>query len=213
MTDRPPNAERALNLTRVAWLVSIAAPALLIALLGLVKAASSPAAEFPAPEAPAESTLEEECIEWEEGVVECEPAEEPAETGPYPPEECLLRTARARVISNPSRNRLRLVVGYSTVVPTRAYLDFEMRSGGASLGLGVVRRHLGRSGVLRLRESLGEAQMERAQDATDFLLTVDIPSTPSYCERYYTRRLALKRTVHGQAAWFQSDPAFGPAAE
>ncbi|HEY1355008.1 MAG TPA: hypothetical protein VGF09_01715 [Solirubrobacterales bacterium] len=211
MTERPADPEREVNLTRVAWLVSIAAPVVLIALLGLVKAASSPAAEFPPPEAAAESALGEECIEWEEGVVECEPAEAPAEPGPYPPEACLLRSAQARVVSSASRNRLRIVVRYSAVVPTRAYLDFEMRSGGASLGLGVVKRHLGRSGVLRLRESLGAAQMERARQATDFLLTVDIPSTPSYCDRYSTRRLSLRRTLHGRPAWFQSDPASGPA--
>src|SRR5262249_54128897 len=145
------------------------------------------------------------------GVVECEPAEDSTESGPYPPEECLLRSARARVLSSPSGSRLRFVVGYSAVVPTRAYLDIEMRSGGTSSGLGVVRRHLGRSGVLRLRESLDAGQMERARDATDFLLTIDIPSTPSYCERYFTRHLELRRTVHGQPAWFQSDPVFGPA--
>jgi hypothetical protein len=43
MTDRPSNPEPAVNLTRLAWLVSIAAPVVLIALLCLVKAASLPA--------------------------------------------------------------------------------------------------------------------------------------------------------------------------
>jgi hypothetical protein len=210
MTDRPASPERTANLTRIAWLVTIAAPALLIALLCLAKAASAPAAALPGPEPGGESALEEECIEWEEGVVECEPPEVPTGSAPYPPEECLLRTASARVVSSPSRSILRLVVQYTTAAPTRAYIDFAMRSGGDSLGLGVVRRHLARSGVLRLHESLGEAQMERAQAATDFLLTIDIPSTPDYCRRYSSRRLGLKRTVHGQTAWFQSDPAFGP---
>lgn len=43
MTDRPANPEGAVNLTRVAWLVSIAAPLVLIALLCLVKAAGAAA--------------------------------------------------------------------------------------------------------------------------------------------------------------------------
>jgi hypothetical protein len=41
MTERPSNPERAVNLTRIAWLVSIIPPAALIAALCLVKAASS----------------------------------------------------------------------------------------------------------------------------------------------------------------------------
>ena len=52
--------------------------------------------------------------------------------------------------------------------------------------------------------------MERARDASDYLLTLDIPSAPSYCRPYFTRRLALRRTVRGQTVWFQSDPAAGP---
>jgi hypothetical protein len=211
MTERPASPEREVNLTRVAWLVSIAAPVVLIALLCLAKAASSVAAELPVPEPASEALPEDECIEWEEEVIECEPVEEPVNSSGLPPEECVLRTLRARVLSNASRNRLRLVVHYSTVTPTRAYLDFRVRSGAGSLSLGVVRRHLGRSGVLRLGESLGEAQMERARDASDYLLELDIPSTPTYCQPYFTRRLALRRTVHGHTVWFQSDPVFGPA--
>jgi hypothetical protein len=212
MTDRPPNRERAANLTRVAWLVSVAGPVVLIGLLCLVKAASSPAAGLPAPELTVESAIEEEeCVEWEEGLLECEPVEGSDEAAPYPPEECVLRSASASVLSSPSRNRLRLVVRYSTAAPTRAYLDFQMQGSAGPVSLGVVKRHLGRSGVLRLRETLGDAQMQRARDDGGFLVTLDIPSTPSYCEQYFTRTVALRRTVHGQTAWFQSDPAFEPA--
>jgi hypothetical protein len=44
MSDRPANPEGAANLTRVAWLVSIAGPVVLIALLCLIKAAGAAAA-------------------------------------------------------------------------------------------------------------------------------------------------------------------------
>ena len=135
MTHRPENPGRELNLTRLAWLVSIAAPVVLIGLLCLVKAASATAAANPAPELPAAPMVEDEeegeeaCFEWEVGVLECEEPESAAEEGPYPPEECLLRTAQARVVSSPSHNRLRFIVRYSMVVPTRAYLDFEVHKG------------------------------------------------------------------------------------
>jgi hypothetical protein len=212
MSERPANPEREVNLTRLAWLVSIAAPVVLIALLCLAKAATSGAAELPVPEPVGETLPEDECIEWEEEVIECEPAEEePAEPGGVPPEECILRSARARVLSYATRNRLRLVVHYSTVAPTRAYLDFRMRGGAGSMSLGVVRRHLGLSGVLRLNERLGEAQMERAREASDYVLTLDIPAAPGYCESYFTRRLALRRSLRGRTVWLQSDQALGGA--
>ena len=217
MTHRPESPGRELNLTRLAWLVSIVAPVVLIGLLCLVKAASATAAVNPAPELPTapmveseEEEGEEACFEWEVGVLECEEPEGAAEEGTYPPEECLLRTVQARVVSSPSHNRLRFIVRYSMVVPTRAYLDFEVHKGHDSLALGIVKRHLGKSGMVRISESLGSGQIEMARNASDYLLTLDIPSTPSSCQPYLSRRLSQKRTLHGQTVWLQSDPAAGP---
>jgi hypothetical protein len=188
------------NLTRIAWLASIVAPVLLIGLLGLVKAASSPAAPLPT------GSVEEDCIDWEEGVLDCEPAEESAGPGAPAPEECLLRSARARVLSYDSRNRLRLVVRYTTYAPTRAYLDFRALSGPDTLGLGVVKRHLGRSGVVRLNEVLGAERMEQVRAAGNFELTLEIPSTPGYCQGYFELRLDQKRVVRAGTVWLQSAP-------
>lgn len=207
MTHRPANPFRGMSLTRLAWLVSIATPILLIALLGAAKAAAAPAVEIPTPETVAEPVFEEEC---EEGDFECVAEEDDeSEDGPLPPEECVLQTARARVASRPARNQLRFVVRYTTAAPTRADLDFELRGGGGSLNLGVVKRHLGRSGVVRLHETLGEGEMDRTRGASDFLFTLDVPSAPGYCQPYFTRRLSLKRTAHGQTVWLQSEPVSG----
>jgi hypothetical protein len=211
MTDRPATPERDVSLTRLAWLVSIATPVALIGLLCLLKAAHAAAPVAGPPSASAEE-LEEECFEFEEGVLECEQLEpDTSEAGPFPPEECLLRTARARVLTYATRNRLRAVVRYSSLAPTRAYIDFRMRSGSASLSLGLVRRHLSRRGVIRLSASLDGPRMELARDAREFVLTMDLPSTPDHCRRHFTRRLTVKRTVEGQSVWFQSDPVFGTA--
>jgi hypothetical protein len=200
-----------MSLNRLAWLVSIATPILLIALLGVAKAAAAPAAEIPTSETVAEPVFEEECGEAGEGEFECEAEEgEESEDGTLPPEECLLQTARARVVSRPAWNQLRFVIHYTTVAPTRAYLDFELRGGGGSLNLGVVKRHLGRGGVVRLHETLGEGEMDRTRGASDFLFTLDIPSAPGYCQPYLTRRLSLKRTAHGQTVWLQPEPVSGP---
>ncbi len=211
MRHRPANPFREMSLTSLAWLVSIATPILLIALLGAAKAAAAPAVEIPTPESVAEPVFEEECEEAEEGEFECVAEEEESEDGPLPPEECVLQTARARVVSRPVRNQLRFVIRYTTVAPTRAYLDFELRGGGGSVNLGVVKRHLGRSGVVRLHQTLGEGEMDRTRGASDFLFTLDIPSAPGYCRQYLTHRLSLKRTAHGQSVWLQSEPVSDPA--
>ena len=217
MTHRPANPGREMNLTRLAWLVSIATPVVLIGLLCLAKAASSHRAvrgHRNAGTGRRTDEVEEECFEWEEGVLECEDrrSEAEAKAARYPPEECLLRTARARVVSSPSRNRLRFIVRYTTVDPDAGLPRLPDAQGRAdSLDLGVVKRHLGRSGVLRLtRDPRQRPDGAGPQTPATILLTLDIPSAPSYCQPYFTRRLALRRTVHGQTVWFQSDPAAGP---
>ena len=58
MTHRPKTPAASSNLTRLAWLVSIVAPVVLIGLLCLVKAASATAAANPAPEPPTAPMIE-----------------------------------------------------------------------------------------------------------------------------------------------------------
>jgi hypothetical protein len=200
----PPPAAK-INLTRLAWLVSIATPVLLLALLGIAKAASGAETSVPAPVPSVEPAYEEECEETGEGEFECEAEEgEEVEEGAFPPEECMLQSAQARVVSRPARNRLQFVVHYTTIEPTRGYLDFELRGRGGSLNLGIVKRRLGRSGVVRLTETLGDGEMQRALAADGFLFTLDIPSAPSYCRPYFTQQLSVKRTGHGQTAWSEA---------
>jgi hypothetical protein len=201
MAERPASPERELNLTRLAWIVSILTPLALISLLFLVKVASSAAAEeepFESSEAP---LVSEECIEWEEGVIECEPAEEAAPADAAP-EECLLRSARARVIQA-SEGRLRLIVHYRAVIPTRAYVELRMRTGGETFSLGLVRRPLGRSGRLRLNETLSAEGVKRARGARDFLVTLDLPSAPDHCRGRLTLRLSERRTIRGHSVWIE----------
>ena len=170
MTNRPENPGRDLNLTRLAWLVSIVAPVALIGLLCLVKAASATAAANPAPELPTASMTETEgeegeeaCFEWKVGVLECEEPDSAAEVGPYPPEECLLRTAQAG--SSP-RSRTTDCASSSATrwsSPPGPTSTSKIHKGHDSFALGIVKRHLGKSGVVRINESLGSGQMEKAR--------------------------------------------------
>lgn len=198
----------------------IALPLALIALLGLAIPAPALGLETPlrALAAVGEEEAEEEQGEPEpessEPEAEADPeaeeeAEEEEEAGPFPPAECLLRTARARVFAYASQDKLRLVVRYTSLAPASVSVDFRLAGGKGSLQLGQVKRRFARQGMFRLTERLSESRMDKAEAAKRFLVTLHMPATPSYCDRYYTRRLTIKRSVRGQVVWFQSDSIFG----
>ena len=51
--------------------------------------------------------------------------------------------------------------------------------------------------------------MEKVRAAKRFTVMMSIPGTPRYCNRYDTRHLTIRKTVHSQVVWFQSDSIFG----
>ena len=158
---------------------------------------------------------EEECeaFEDEEGFQEDdeECAEEMQGAGDprVPPQECLLRTARARLFTFSSQSRVRLVIRYTAFAPGEVYVDYRLAGGRGSLKLGTAHQHFAKAGLLRAGEHLSENAMDRIRAARRFTVTMSIPAAPRYCRRYETRQLTIRRMVHGQAVWFQSDSIFG----
>ena len=51
--------------------------------------------------------------------------------------------------------------------------------------------------------------MARVRAARRFTVEPRHPRGPDFCRRYDTRHLTIKRTVHSQVVWFQSDSIFG----
>jgi hypothetical protein len=157
--------------------------------------------------------FEEECeeqgeeLEDEEGNVE--ECEEAGEAGGQPPEECLLRTARARVFTFTAHDKIRLVVRYTSYAPADVIVGYRLSGGKGSLTLGEATDRFAKKGLFRLTEKLTKAQMAKVRAARRFTIDLDIPAAPSLCRRYATRHLTTKRTVHSQVVWFQSDSIFG----
>lgn len=205
------------DIGRVAWVFTYAIPLVLVALLCTAKGASSaPVDETTAPSASLEGELEdsfggEECEMDEEGFVYCEglEEEEEADEGPHPPEECLLRTARARAYTYSSGEKLRLVIRYTTATPADVSIEYRLKGGRGSLNLGKVNRHLGKKGLFQVTENLGEAGMKVAQAARNFFVEIDVRGAPSYCNRYYTRHLTVQKAGHNQVVWLQYGSVFG----
>ncbi len=193
----------------------------LLALLVLLVAAAPAYAAVPLPPPPFAPTEVEEAIEdeeegeWEEGEEvgseEFEEEEEDA-VGPFPPDECLLRTARARVFTSPAKSTVRLVVRYTSLAPAQVTVDYRLTGKKGALSLGQARQRFQKSGVFRLAATLSEAQMSKVRAAKSFEVSMRIPAAPSDCNRFYSRQLTIKRTVHNQIVWFQSDSIFGTGA-
>jgi hypothetical protein len=193
---------------------------LLVASLGLAVAARADVIKpnvpgVPAVTVPLETDLigadEEEVEEgeWDEEDEEESDEWEEWEVGEEPPAECLLRSASARAIVSATQDKLQLTIRYSTFEPTEGTVDYRLRGPKGSLRLPQARQRLGEHGVLRITEPLTAAEAERARAAHDFTVKFRIPDTPSECKAVFTRHLTIKRAVHNQLIWRQSDSIFG----
>lgn len=136
----------------------------------------------------------EEEFEFEEG--ECEEAEEEFEegelsraevreicdeaegksgktakgSGSVAPEECILRSAHANASLLAHDSKLKLTLGYTAYEPVGAKIEV----GYGSSHLASLQRHLGRSGVLRIIESLHGDNAPK-----QLAVRIDIPSSKS----------------------------------
>lgn len=219
-----PYRYRTARIARIAWVVTFIVPLVLAALLLGVKSAQA------APDSAAPVAFEEDFEFEEEGEFEeeeCEVAEEELEEGELDraeveeicedaedgerkktsgsdgiaPEECLLRSAHARLVAYDSHNDVRLTVGYTTYEPTTATVDFGAKGGKGSLHLGTVKRHLGKSGVIRLTKALAEPKMAKVDAAGHFSVRLHIVGAPNSCRRFETEQLNVKRASKSQATW------------
>lgn len=156
---------------------------------------------------------EEECevFEDEDGVEEEEEecAEEEAEDSRVPPEECVLRSARARLFTYSSQDRIRLVIRYTAFDPGDVYVEYRLSGAKGGLKLGTAHQHFEKRGLLRVNQRLGENAMSRVRAAKRFTVVMTIPTAPRFCHHYDTRHLTIRRTIKSQAVWFQSDSVFG----
>jgi hypothetical protein len=218
---------RAVPAVGIAWLAALAMSAGLLATVGLaspstVLAAPSagPATEPPSQTPISSAELEEELEEAgaeenedeEEGedFFEADEVEEEAEDeSPFPPDECVLRTARSQVFAYPAQDRVRLVISYTALAPAEVAVDYRLAGRKGSLGLGRKRRHLSTQGRLQLTAHLSKAKMSVVEAAKFFTVDTDIVTAPAYCQRFYTRHLGIRHGGRSRLVWSQSDSIFG----
>lgn len=200
--------QRPLRITRISWLVCFTIPLMVLAILGasrparaLTEVEAIASGSEPAAQQGEEVEWEGECVEGDEGELEGEVEEceaEAEDTSFSPAEDCYLRTARARVVAYPSRNQLRLTLGYTAFEPIRATVEYRAANGQR---LGTATRNLGRSGVVRLSKHLGSKEMERLQNAHRFMVTVHLAEAPSDCQQFETEQLQVVRASDARITW------------
>lgn len=201
--------DRTAQTARIAWLAAFVLPLILAVSLLAVKSAhaayAGPSAvplaveeefeaededEFEAEETCLEAEEEFEAGELTEAELEaiCEEGEDEDEgkspmSGSAAPEECLLRSARVRAVALPKRNGLKLTIGYTTYKPVN--VTVEIRKGSARIAS--VRRHLGRSGVLRIVKKLGKKKSAPKR----VVVQIRVPSSPRYCVKFQTKKIRI----------------------
>jgi hypothetical protein len=194
------------GLERLARVVPPLALVVLLALAVVLLAARSAHATVQAPPSTAPFALEDEAWELEEEA--CEAAEEEFEegelgeeeveadceetggeaqaqgTGSSAPVRCPLRSARARAVALAGGRRLKLTVGYTTYRPAGATVEVTR---GTTL-IGSFRRHLGRSGVLRIVKRLGGGPAPRR-----VVVSLRIAGPHSECAGPKTQKVRIQK--------------------
>ena len=134
---------------------------------------------------------EEECVEEEDGT--------------EVPPECVLTSAEPLVLAASNRDRVRLQIRYTTTSPTQVSLAYGLHGGKGSLYLGDEKKRFGKRGVLRLKEDLTEAQMEKVMAAKSFTVRLRVLDAPGYCQPFFDRQLDLRRTTPSGLSWEASE--------
>lgn len=140
----------------------------------------------------------EECLDEEE---EC--GEE--EAGTEVPPECVLTSAEPVVLAAANRDLVRLQVRYTTASPTQVALAYGLHGGKGALYLGEEKKRFGKRGVLRLKEELSEAQMEKVMAARSFTVRLRVLDAPRHCQPFFDRQLDLRRTTPSGLSWEASE--------
>jgi hypothetical protein len=158
--------------------------------------------EFEACEATAEELefAEMEEGEEEEFEAEVEECEEEAKKGKgasfvTAPAACLVHRAESTITTLPGSDRVRLTIHYTNYTPTAVAIGLRLKDHKGSLWLERTTKHLGRGGVLHLTTKLGEAGMERAENAREFDIELRAADTPGYCSDLLEQHLVPKHSA------------------
>jgi hypothetical protein len=156
--------------------------------------------------------------EFEEEIAECEKEAKKKAKGNgasfvSAPEECVVERAESTIQTLPASDRVLLTVHYKNYSTGSVAIGLKLKDHKGSLALEHTTRHLGHNGTLHLTTTLGETEMERAEDAREFDVALRAPGTPGYCGDILEQQLktAVPPAAHGSSAHGSSRVFRAPA--
>jgi hypothetical protein len=156
--------------------------------------------------------------EFAEEVAECEKEAKKKAKGSgasfvSAPEECVVEHAESTIQTLPASDRVLLTVHYKNYSTGAIAIGLKLKDHKGSLALEHTTKHLGRGGTLHLTTKLGEAEMERAEDAREFDVALRAPGTPGYCTDMLEQHLKVAAppaahgsSTHGASRIFRNPP-------
>jgi hypothetical protein len=146
--------------------------------------------------------------EFEEEIEECEAEAEKGkgkkgETFVTAPAECLVQRAESTITTLPSTDRMLLTIHYENYSSAPVAIGLKLKDHKGNLGLEHTTKHFGKGGVFHLTTKLGEAEMERATNATEFAVALRAADTPGYCSdmlEQHLRSQGAPAKAHGSQA-------------
>ena len=118
-----------------------------------------------------------------------------------------MRSAAARIVTSTPGDSVNLTVHYTSYAPSEVTVDYWLKGSRGSLQLGKARERFTEKGLLHLNEHLDPGAMAKARAARAFIVSLDVPAAPSFCDRYAIRRLTVRRLTGGQTDWLAPDSA------
>ena len=163
-------------------------------------AAASTAESRSGPTAPtlSEPRAEEEIWEeegWDERNSEegeAEESEEESEESSPPPEECNLYATTARLVASDRSDTVHLTVRYEAGEAADIKVEYWLKGARGSFQLKSLRRQMSTRGTIQGSERLSAHEMAKVSAARAFVVHLEIPGLPRYCQPYLTRRLTAK---------------------
>jgi hypothetical protein len=157
-------------------------------------------------------------MEFDQELAECEKEAKQGKNATFvsAPEECVVERAESTIQTLPGSDRVRLTVHYKDYATGAVTIGLKLKDRKGSLALEHTTRHLGRGGTLHLTTKLGEAEMERVEDAREFDVALRAPGTPGYCGDMLEQQLkttAASPAAHGSRAHRSSRVFRAPATK
>lgn len=120
------------------------------------------------------------------------------------PEACQLYETHARVVASDRGDSVRLVIRYASTEASRVEVEYWLKGSKGALQLKPLRGHMSKHGSLRGVERLGVREMEKVRAARVFVVDIELPGTPTNCERYRTRHLTARLPHGARTTWSEA---------